>query len=139
MNNKGLDLLKVKCSEKNFQKLLDLNNENLVSFITKYVELCNPASVYICNDSEEDRQYIRNKALEIGEEKGLAIKGHSIHYDGFYDQARDKAQTRYLLPKGASLGESLNSIDKETGLAELREFQKDIMVGRSLQRPTGNL
>ena len=132
MNNKGLGLLRTKCSEKNVQKLLDIDNENLVSFITKYVELCNPASVYICNDSEEDRLYIRNKALEIGEEKALAINGHSIHYDGFYDQARDKAQTKYLLPKGASLGESLNSIDKETGLAELREFQKDIMAGKEM-------
>ena len=132
MNIKGLDLLKTKCSGKNVQKLLDLNNEKLVSFITKYVELCNPDSVYICNDSEEDRLYIRNKALEIGEEKKLAIEGHSIHYDGFYDQARDKAQTKYLLPKGVSLGESLNSIDKETGLAELREYQKDIMVGKEV-------
>ena len=132
MNIKGLDLLKTKCSGKNVQKLLDLNNEKLVSFITKYVELCNPDSVYICNDSEEDRLYIKNKALEIGEEKKLAIGGHSIHYDGFYDQARDKAQTKYLLPKGVSLGESLNSIDKETGLAELREYQKDIMVGKEV-------
>ena len=132
MNIKGLDLLKEKCSRKNVQKLLDLNNEKLVSFITKYVELCNPDSVYICNDSEEDRLYIKNKALEIGEEKKLAIGGHSIHYDGFYDQARDKAQTKYLLPKGVSLGESLNSIDKETGLAELREYQKDIMVGKEV-------
>ena len=132
MNIKGLDLLRTKCSEKNVQKLLDLNNEKLVNFVTKYAELCNPDSVYICNDSDEDRQYIRNKALKIGEEKKLAIEGHTVHYDGFYDQARDKAQTKYLLPKGVSLGESLNSIDKETGLAELREYQKDIMVGKEV-------
>jgi phosphoenolpyruvate carboxykinase (GTP) len=132
MNSKGLNLLKTKCSGKGLQKLLALNNQALLRFITYYVELCNPDSVYICNDSEEDRQYISNKALETGEEKKLAIEGHTIHYDGFYDQGRDKEQTRYLLPKGIDLGESLNSIDKETGMAELHGFFKDIMVGKEV-------
>ena len=126
----GLETVKQKCGLENYQKLLDLNNEALLSFIAKYINHLNPDKVYVCNDSKEDAQYIRNKAITIGEEKALAIKGHTIHYDGFFDQARDKGQTKYLLPKDADLGESINSIDKETGLAEIHDFLKNIMVGK---------
>ena len=61
-------LLVKKCSHENYRKLMQLNNTKLHNFITKYIEICNPDSVYICDDSEKDRQYIRNRALENGEE-----------------------------------------------------------------------
>ena len=71
MTGQCMELLKGKCEQKSYVKLMQLNNPKLHSFIAKYVGLCNPDSVYICNDSKEDRQYIRNKALELGESVNL--------------------------------------------------------------------
>lgn len=132
VEEKYVELLKAKCSKESYEKLIALNNSKLHNFIAKYTELCNPDSVFIGNDSLEDRQYIRNQALEKGEEKKLAIEGHTVHFDGYNDQARDKAQTRYLLPPGVDLGSSLNVIDKEEGLKEIHEYLKDIMVGKEM-------
>ena len=130
MTGQCMELLKGKCEQKSYVKLMQLNNPKLHSFIAKYVGLCNPDSVYICNDSKEDRQYIRNKALELGEESALAVDGHTIHFDGYNDQARDKANTKYLLSKGADLGAALNAVDKEAGLGEIHQYFKNIMVGK---------
>ena len=127
-----MEILKTKCSEENLKKLTTLDNTKLIDYIEKYIELCNPDSVYICDDSDEDKLYIKNRALEIGEEKGLAIDGHSIHFDSSKDQARDKANTRYLISKNTDLGAELNSIDKETGLQEVHEYLKNIMVGKQM-------
>ncbi|MFC1752257.1 phosphoenolpyruvate carboxykinase (GTP) [Thermoproteota archaeon] len=129
MPQKTIDLILSKCGQANYDKLEAFNNLHLLAFIGKYIELCNPKSVYVCNDSEEDRQYIINKAIEKKEELNLATKGHTIHFDGPKDQARDKGSTKYLLSKGMDLGEALNSIDKDEGIKEVYGFLKDIMKG----------
>jgi len=123
-------LFKEKCSEKSYKKLISLNNPKLHSFVAKYMELCNPDSFYVCDDSDEDRQYIRNKALENGEERKLIIQGHTAHFDGYNDQARDKANTKYLLRPDTDLGMSLNSTERDSGLKEVHDYLKNIMAGK---------
>jgi len=132
MDKKTLDMLKTKLKEKNYQKLIGINNPNLHRFIAEYVELCNPDEVFVCTDSSEDIQYIKEEAIRSGEEKELAMAGHTVHFDGYYDQARDKKNTKFLLPKDIDLGPSINAIDKEEGLKEIHAILKNIMQGHKL-------
>lgn len=132
MDVKCMELVKARCGEKNYRKLEVLNNLKLLGFLAKYIEHCNPSSVFVRTDSEDDAKYIRNKAIENGEEKKLLIEGHTVHFDGYNDQARDKENTRYLLAPGVDLGSNINSIDKEKGLAEVYEYLKNIMEGKEV-------
>lgn len=125
-------LLKTKCGRENHEKLIVLSNPKLHDFVVKYVEHCNPASVFVRTDSLEDAQYIRHKAKELQEERSLAIEGHTIHFDGYFDQARDKENTKYLLPLKVSLGSHVNALDKEKGLKEVHEYLKNIMEGKEM-------
>lgn len=127
-----IKLFKAKCGIGNYEKLLALKNPTLVDFVAKYVELCNPDKVFVSNDSEADIRYIREEAIRTGEEKELALKGHTVHFDGYYDQARDEKNTKFLLPKGADLGPNINTIDKEEGLREIHTLLKNIMQGHQL-------
>ncbi|MEA2032697.1 MAG: phosphoenolpyruvate carboxykinase (GTP) [Euryarchaeota archaeon] len=126
------DKLKTRLGEKNYQKLIEIDNPELHQFIAKYVELCNPDKVFVCTDSPADVQYVRQEAIRAGEEMELAIEGHTVHFDGYYDQARDKKNTKFLLPPGADLGANLNAMDKEKGLVEIHNILKDIMRGHQL-------
>lgn len=127
-----MDMLKVRLEKENYKKLIKIDNPKLHQFIAKYVEICNPNEVFICTDSPEDIQYIRKEAIKRGEEGELAIDGHTIHFDGYYDQARDKMNTKFLLPPGVDLGSNINAIDREEGLKEIHDILKDIMVGHQL-------
>ncbi len=127
-----MERLKTKLGKEDYQKLIRLNNPQLHRFITQYIELCNPDKVFVCTDSEEDIQYIRREATRSEEEKKLAMNGHTVHFDGYYDQARDKENTKFLLPKGIDLGPSINAIDKEEGLKEIHALLKGIMKGHRL-------
>ncbi|MCJ7571704.1 MAG: phosphoenolpyruvate carboxykinase (GTP) [Candidatus Thermoplasmatota archaeon] len=127
-----VSILKSKLSEKDYQKLMELDNKEIIEFIAKFVDLCDPSKVTICNDSEEDIRYTREAAIKNNEEAKLSILGHTIHYDGYYDQARDKARTKFLLPKGKDLGPELNTMDKEEGLKEIYKIMKDIMNDHEL-------
>ena len=126
------ELLKEKLTAENYNRLIALDNPKMHQFIADAIELTNPASVFVCTDSEADVAYIRELAIKTGEEKLLNIKGHTVHFDGYYDQARDKAKTKYLLADGSELGEWLNSIEKKAGVEEVRSFLKDSMLGREM-------
>ncbi|KKK66763.1 hypothetical protein LCGC14_2960820, partial [marine sediment metagenome] len=105
------EILKEKLDSKNLDKLMAIGNAKMHEFVANSIELTTPDSVFVCTDSQEDLDYIRNLASNGGGEHKLAIEGHTYHFDGYNDQARDPARTKYLLPKGVDLGESLNSMD----------------------------
>jgi len=126
------ELLKKKLTAENYDKLTALNNPKMHTFVADAIELCGPASVFVCTGSADDIAYLRKLAIKNGEEIPLNVTGHTCHFDGYNDQARDKAQTKYLLSPGSELGESLNSIDKSKGVQEVRSFLKDSMSGREM-------
>lgn len=132
MNQETQDILKEKLEARCYQKLIRLNNPLLHQFVAHYVKLCNPDSVVVCDDAAEDVAYIKDEVMRSKEEKKLAMDGHTIHFDGYYDQGRDAENTKFLLPKGVHLGSDINSVDKEQGWREMRALLKDIMRGHRL-------
>lgn len=128
----NIDLIKSKADEESFKKLNELNNPLINEFVAKYVELCNPDSVFVSSDSSEDIQYILDAALRTGEERKLATEGHTIHFDNYSDQARDKKNTKILVPQGVKLSENINTIERQEGLGEIHAILKDIMAGREM-------
>ncbi|MGQ9718680.1 MAG: phosphoenolpyruvate carboxykinase (GTP) [Nitrososphaerales archaeon] len=132
MNRETMDVLKTRLNGSHYQRLERIDNPQLHQFIAKYVELCNPDKVFVCTDSPEDVQYIKKVAIENGEESELAIPGHTIHFDSYYDQGRDKENTRILVSKGVDLGFPISTRDRDEGLREIYEILKDIMSGHEL-------
>jgi phosphoenolpyruvate carboxykinase (GTP) len=130
MDPKSEAVLREGLAEADFAKLCAVDNEKVHRFVAEAIELCEPASVFVASDDPADVAHVRQLAITNGEEAPLATEGHTIHFDGYHDQARDKARTKYLLPKGTDLGQRLNSIDKEEGLAEVRGFLRGSMKGK---------
>jgi phosphoenolpyruvate carboxykinase (GTP) len=124
-------VLKNKMSEESFAKLTALNNERIIEFIGTFAEHCDPKTIYVCDDSEKDIQYVRDQALAKGEEHQLANSKQTIHWDGYGDQARDKKNTRFMVYKeNMEKMASLNSIEYEEGYAEIMGIAKGIMHGK---------
>lgn len=118
--------------EKNLAKLQDLNNSHVAEIIEKYADLCRPKKVTVLTDSEEDLDYIRQLSIKNKEEAKLAIQGHTIHFDGYYDQGRDSKNTKVLLPKGKSMSKSINTVERDEGLKEMFNLLEGIMEGREM-------
>ncbi|HEC77941.1 MAG TPA: phosphoenolpyruvate carboxykinase (GTP) [candidate division WOR-3 bacterium] len=132
MDDKTKAFLKEKIGEEGYNKLMRIDNPNLHQFIAKYIEHCTPDKVFICTDAPEDIKYIREAAIKNGEEAPLAIEGHTIHFDNYYDQARDKAHTLILLPPGKKLDKSIKTGNRDECLKEIHEIMKGIMKGKEL-------
>ncbi|MDP2960419.1 MAG: phosphoenolpyruvate carboxykinase domain-containing protein, partial [candidate division Zixibacteria bacterium] len=132
MDEKIPENLKKRLSKDGYEKLSKTNNPALFQFIAKYIELCNPEKIFVCADTPEDVKYLRETALKNGEENKLATKGHTIHFDNYYDQGRDKKNTGILIPQGVNLGEAIETKDRDTGLKDIYDVLKDIMKGKEL-------
>lgn len=132
MDNRYASLLKSKMSVESYRKLAALTNRKLYRFVADAIELCEPESAVVFDDSAEGIAETRRMAIETGEETPLAIEGHTIHFDGPSDQGRDREVTKYLVPKGQTLSKALNQIERKQGLAEIRGLLKGCMKGRPM-------
>ncbi|MFH1038531.1 MAG: phosphoenolpyruvate carboxykinase (GTP) [PVC group bacterium] len=126
------NILKSKMDADNYRRLAALENEKLNAFIADAVALCEPADVFVADDSPEAVQQTRDQALAAGEEKPLETRGHTVHFDGMEDQGRDREVTRYLVPEGETLSPSLNQAPRGAGLEEIRGLLAGSMRGRTM-------
>jgi len=116
----------------NQDKLEALENVSVTNIVKKYIRLCKPAKVTVITDSKEDIDYVRRLVIQNNEERPLTMEGHTIHFDGYFDQARAATNTKVLLRKGEQLSKSINTIDRETGLSEIMKLLDGIMVGKEM-------
>jgi len=119
-------------SDSDRAKLDVLKNPKVLQIVQEAASLMKPEKVMVFDDSPEDVAKIRQLSIDHGEEMELAKEGHTIHYDGYFDQARDKAHTATLLPAGQGLSRGLNVIERESGLKEILEFMDGAMQGRNM-------
>ncbi len=125
-------ILRARLDDEQYVKLAGIDNPAMHAFVARFIKHLNPDSVFVGTDETKDLMYVRQKAIETGEEKKLKLSGHTIHFDGYYDQARDKTNTKILLEAGEELGSTMNTLDREQGLAEVEGIMKGIMKGHRL-------
>lgn len=125
-------MLKSKIQKEKLPFLSQLD-ASIISFIEKYADLCQPDKIFIYTGTSEDKFYLRQKAKEYGEEALLNLSKHTIHFDGYYDQARDKLTTKYLVSEDADIDTALlNCIDKNFGIKEIMGFFENSMQGKEM-------
>ncbi len=117
---------------KDREKLLGLENPKVNRVIEEYIALCRPAKATVITGSKEDIEYVRKGAVEKGEERPLSMRGHTVHFDGYFDQARDKERTCVLIEPGEKITKAINTIDREKGLNEVLGIMDGCMAGKEL-------
>jgi|TARA_B100001971_G_C18262510_1_gene588331 phosphoenolpyruvate carboxykinase (GTP) len=114
------------------KKIVTLRNPHVLRQVREFIDLCKPSGVTVITDDPTEIEYVRNLALNLGEEQPLKMDGHTIHFDGYADQARDKAHTAVLLPEGQNLSRGIVSVERESGLREMRGLLDGVMKGKEM-------
>ena len=113
------------------ERLLQVASEQLVYDVAVVAAVAEPERIFVHTGSPEDREYVRRRALENREELPSANPLHTVHFDGPRDLARDRANTRILVPGGRGIP-LVNTADREAGLREIAELMRGIMRGREM-------
>lgn len=116
----------------NLEKLEALGNRHVLEIVERYAKLCKPKKIVVFTDSQEDRQKLKELPLAGGEEKKLAAAGHTIHYDGYLDQGRDRENTRVLIKKDGRMSKAIVTQEREAGLKEIFGIMDGIMEGKDM-------
>ncbi len=117
--------------EKNLEKLARIKSTSLLSWLLEVAKLVAPRNIFVVTNSAEDLDYIRKKAVENREEYPSRNPLHTVHFDGPKDLARDRENTRILVPPGTSIP-MVNTKERMEGLAEVKEYFKGIMQGKEM-------
>lgn len=126
------DSLRGLLTDGDFQKIIALENRYVIDFLEDTIRVCQPVKVTVLDDSTADIDYVRRLAIRTGEERPLKIEGHTIHFDSYRDQARDKKNTRVLRAADTELGRHINWIDRDEGLREIYGLMDGIMRGKEM-------
>ncbi|MCS7105005.1 MAG: phosphoenolpyruvate carboxykinase (GTP) [Thermofilaceae archaeon] len=126
-----LDVLSRFTSHEQLERILRVKNKSLLTDVAEIASIANPSSIFVHTGSLQDRDYIKRKALDGREELPSRHSKHTVHFDGPNDLARDKANTRILVPYGEGIP-LLNTLDRESGIEEIASLLKGSMKGREM-------
>ncbi|MDD4527598.1 MAG: phosphoenolpyruvate carboxykinase (GTP) [Candidatus Margulisbacteria bacterium] len=125
-------LIAKQLDKKNQNKLAMIKTEDAIIKIANAISMCTPDYVFIDTGSSEDIQFIREYALERGEEKKLAIDGHTIHFDLPEDQGRMVSQTLYIVNPDEKISSLAKKEVRETSLQHIEKHMTGIMTGKTM-------
>jgi phosphoenolpyruvate carboxykinase (GTP) len=125
-------ILESRLGAESLKKLMALDNASLNRVIAGAILQFQPDSVFVSTGSPEDLHRIRVQSIRHGEEKPLVFRGHTIHYDGYEDQGRDPANTKFLVHDITSLGPGLNCVERREGIDEIDQVMNGIMRGKQM-------
>ncbi|MET1159567.1 MAG: phosphoenolpyruvate carboxykinase (GTP) [Thermoprotei archaeon] len=111
--------------------ILRIRDPRLHEWLVDMLYLLEPDRVYVITGASSDHEYVRKRALERREELPTKYPKHTVHFDGPHDLARDRENTKILVPPGVKMP-YINTLEREKGLREIREILKGMMRGREL-------
>ena len=123
--SEAMALFKVKCDQENVAKLEKVTNEESLLKIANAISMTDPDAVFVNTGSDADVQRVREMSLEKGEERPLAMKDHTIHFDLAQEQARIIDRTFYIVNEG----EGVSVLAKKILRDEAHEYVKTRMTG----------
>jgi phosphoenolpyruvate carboxykinase (GTP) len=125
-------IFKQKMDDANLAKLDKVKNPEVRMKIANAIAMCQPDAVVINTGSEEDKQWIRELALEKGEEKPLKMKDHTIHYDLKDEQGRIVDRTFYIANEGEAISALAKKKLRDEALEDVRTKMTGVMKGMTM-------
>jgi len=125
-------LFEVKCDQENLAKLEKIANEEALLKIANSISMTDPDVVFVNTGSDADLQRVREMSLEKGEEKPLAMKDHTIHFDLAQEQARIVDRTFYIVNEDEDTSVLASKILRDEAYEYVRTHMTGIAKGKTL-------
>lgn len=116
----------------NLAKINKITTETALLKIANAIVMGEPEAVFVNTGSEADRSWVRNHALEKGEEEALPMKDHTIHFDLKDEQGRIIDRTFYIVNPDEDISSLAQRKNREEAAEEIRTHMTGIMRGLTL-------
>ena len=125
-------ILRQKLNDEQFQRVQNFRLPDVLLKIANAIVMCQPESIFINTGSEQDRQYIRQMALQKGEEAPLPMPNHTIHYDLKEEQGRIIDRTYYIANDDELVSSLALRMSRPKALEVVRSGMSGIMAKKTM-------
>jgi len=116
----------------NLSRINQINTPEVLIKIANSIVMCDPDKVFIITGSKEDKQFIRELALQKCEESALPMKDHTIHYDLKDEQGRIVDRTFYISNDDEVVSSLANKRLRDDAFEDIRDKMTGIMKGKTM-------
>ncbi len=128
----SLIVFKQKLDDFQLLRLMKIKHPEVLIRIANAIVICNPDKVFVNTGSGEDLEFIRQLALNKGEESPLAMENHTIHFDLAEEQGRIVDRTYYIADPEDQVSSLANRMDRTKALADIQSNMTDIMKNMTM-------
>jgi phosphoenolpyruvate carboxykinase (GTP) len=125
-------LFQSKCDQETVTKLTKITNQEAILKIANAIAMTDPDGVFVNTGSGTDVEKIRKMSLKKGEEKPLAMKDHTIHFDLAQEQARIIDRTFYIVNEDEETSILARSILRSEAFDYVKTHMTGIAQGKTL-------
>jgi len=125
-------LLEKRMDDDQLKRLDFLKNPVALIKIANAIVMCDPDYVFVNTGSDEDKQFIRDMALQQGEEEALPMAGHTIHYDLKEEQGRIIDRTYYIANDDELVSSLALRMGRNDALDVVHSGMTDIMQAKTM-------
>ncbi len=125
-------LFQAKLDKSGQEKLVRIKTEDALLKIANAIALAQPDEVFIHTGSPEDMATVLQMSLDKGEEKRLAMKDHTIHYDLSEEQGRIVDRTYYIVNEDENLSSLAKKMLRNEAYAYIKQNFTGIMKGKTM-------
>jgi phosphoenolpyruvate carboxykinase (GTP) len=118
--------------ENSFARIRSIQNPQIVIKIANAIAMCQPDKVFVHTGSPNDREYIRQLAVNCGEEQQIRMPGHTVHFDLKQEQGRIVDRTFYIADPEEKLGSLAARIERDEAFSDIESKMSGIMIGHTM-------
>ena len=125
-------LFKARCDRDTIRKLSTISNEEALLKIANAISMTDPDTVFVNTGSDADRRRVRIMSLAKTEERPVAMRDHTVHFDLPQEQARIIDRTYYIVNEGEETSVLAQSLLRDEALEYLKTHMNGIGQGKTL-------
>ncbi len=125
-------VFEARCDQETLDKLSRIKNEDALLKIANAIAMTNPDAVFVNTGSEADKRQVRIMSLAKGEERPVAMRDHTLHFDLPQEQARIIDRTFYIVNPDEKTSVLAKSILRDEAHDYVRTHMKGIANGMTL-------
>ncbi len=125
-------VFEAKLDAEQLARLQKITTEAVLIKIANAIVMCEPDKVFVNTGSAKDKAFIKKMALDKGEEKPLAMKDHTIHYDLKEEQGRIVDRTYYIYNEGELISSLANKMLRAEALETVKKNMSGLMKGLTM-------
>jgi phosphoenolpyruvate carboxykinase (GTP) len=125
-------VFEAKCDAENLAKLGRIATEEALLKIANAIAMTDPDDVFVNTGSALDKELVKIKSLEKGEERPVAMQDHTLHFDLAKEQARIVDRTFYIVNPDEKTSVLAKKILRDEAYEYVKAHMPGIAKGKTL-------